>query len=250
MGNKVGLHPRRISSLALWAGSDHYSLKEVWSRAPFFLPVDRVTRVYEVRAKSLFGLGKSVYYAIEYSSESRDCFITLENLPKELEKRERAKIKPPGAALLLMRHCWREPTAMLLPLVIPLFLAAMILGLGLWNEIVLHNETILQFFARPGCDTECVRKVLSIHSLVVFLFLAQLSLMFLPVLLLLFQAPRYRSALNYRMIQSYSICTVVVGIVIFAQLLSFFPFRSYGRFVEMGFDPKVERLLSNLDKKK
>jgi hypothetical protein len=44
---------------------------------------------------------------------------------------------------------------------------------GLWNEYVLHSDTILGFFARPGCDETCVRKVLSIHSLVGLLFFIQ-----------------------------------------------------------------------------
>jgi hypothetical protein len=77
----------------------------------------------------------------------------------------------------------------------------------------------------------------------------QLSFVLLPIALLVFQAPRYRSAVNYRMIQGYSLATVVVGFVILGQLLAFFPFRQYGRFLELGFDPKVERMISNLKHK-
>jgi len=43
---------------------------------------------------------------------------------------------------------------------------------------------------------------------------------------------------------------VVVGFVILGQLMAFFPFRQYGRFLELGFDPKVERMISNLKQKK
>jgi hypothetical protein len=247
--NGVRIDPRWSGALAFWAGSDHYSLKQAVFRAPFYLPVDRVLRVYEVKAKSLIGLGSPTRYAIEYQSERRRCFITLERLPEELEGRERKTTNPPGAALLFFQHCWNEPSALLLPLLIPFFLGFMIVLLGIWNEFVLHNREVLSFFAKPGCDLDCVRKVLSIHSLVLFLFLAQISLVLLPIGLLVFQAPRYKSALNYRMIQSYSLVTVVVGVVVLGQLITFFPFRQYGRFVGLGFGPKVERVLSKLNQK-
>jgi hypothetical protein len=120
---------------------------------------------------------------------------------------------------------------------------------GIWSDEVLHNPDILSFFARPGCDTGCVRSVLSIHILVGILFFVQLMLLFMPILLLFFQAPRYRSALNYRMVQSYSVVTVILAAFLFVQLVAFFPFRQYGKFVGLGFDPKVVRLISNLKAK-
>jgi hypothetical protein len=127
---------------------------------------------------------------------------------------------------------------------------AMLWALGLWDEHVLHNPYVQGFFANPGCDANCVSKVLLIHSVVGFFFLVPpLVLLFLPVLLLLFQAPRYRSALNYRMVQSYSLASMVVGVCLMVFLMAGFPFQQYGRFLELGFDPKVDRALSNLKSK-
>ena len=246
MGNKVT--PSWSGALALWAGSDHYGLGQVLRRAPIELPIEKVTKVYEIAAKPLIGLGGGAKFAVEYRSEFRDCFVTLEQLPANLQACPRSTINPPGAFLQFFRHCSREPSALLLPLAVPFFTMVMMIMLGLWNDHVLHHPDVLAFFANPGCDTHCVEKVLRIHSMVAFLFLVQFAMVFLPLALLFFQAPRYKSALNYRMVQSYSFTTIVVGCVIFAQLVVFFPFKQYGRFLGLGFDPKVERMLNNLNK--
>jgi hypothetical protein len=250
MSKTVGVIPSWTGAWAFWAGSDHYNLRQVLARAPFELPIERVTKVYDLESKPLFGLGGKARYALEYRSEHRECFVTLEELPQELREMPRTKIKAPGTLLVFLRHSWREPTALLLPFLIPFVTMMMMWMLGLWNEYVLHQNDLLAFFANPGCNKDCVGQVLRIHSMVGFLFLVQLSFVLLPIVLLLFQAPRYRSAVNYRMIQGYSLATVVVGFVILGQLMAFFPFRQYGRFLELGFDPKVERMISNLKQKK
>lgn len=250
MKKTVVVIPSWTGALAFWAGSDHYGLLQAIRREPFLLPIDRVNKVYELESKPLIGLGASARFAIEYSSERRECFIALESLPDELRELDREKIRAPGTMLVFLRHSWREPTALLLPFFIPFFTMMMMWMLGLWNEHVLHHSDVLGFFANPGCDQVCVAQVLRIHSMVGFLFLVQLSFVFLPIGLLVFQAPRYRSAVNYRMIQGYSMATIVVGSFILLQLMAFFPFRQYGRFLEMGFDPKVERMISNLKQKK
>lgn len=250
MSNRVSIEPRWSGALAFWLGSDHYSLLQALRREPFIIPADRVTKVYEIKAKPLIGLGSPTRYAIEYHSAERECFITLETLPEELKGISRTTTNPPGAALLFFKHSKKEPTALLLPLVIPLFAVLMILLLGAWNEFVVRDHAVQAFFATPGCNEECVRKALSLHSLVIFLFLVQFAIMLLPVALFFLGAPRYKSAVNYRMIQSYSVVTVVVTAVIFLQLVAFFPFRQYGKFVELGFSSKTERILSNLNSKK
>ena len=250
MSKTVGIIPSWTGALAFWAGSDHYGPLKVIRRAAFELPIERVTKVYELESKPLIGIGGSARFAVEYKSEQRDCFITLVSLPEELAHWPREKIRAPGTLLVFLRHSWREPTALLAPFFIPIFTMVMMMMLGLWNDYVLHHEDVLAFFANPGCDRECVSQVLRIHSMVGFLFLVQLSFVFLPIVCLLFQAPLYRSAVNYRMIQGYSFATVIVGFFVFAQLISFFPFKQYGRFLELGFDPKVERILSNLKHKK
>jgi hypothetical protein len=235
--------------LSFWVGSDHYSLAQALRRECFLIPVGRVARVYEVRARPLIGLGSPRNYALEYSSGRRDCFITMEELPPELAHAEKTVISPIGALRLLMEHLRREPTVLFLPLLMPLFMGMMIVLYSLWNEYVLRNPEVLTFFANPGCDLNCVRKVLSIHSLVGLLFFLQIMAVLLPFLLLWFQAPRYRSVVSYRVIQGYSLAGVTLGAVIFIQLVVFFPFRQYTRFVEMGFGPAAERTVANLKNK-
>jgi hypothetical protein len=100
MSKLVGVTPSWSGALALWAGSDHYSLAQAFRREQFFLPIDRVSTVYQIHARPLIGLGGGAKFALEYSSEMRDCFVTLEYLPEELEARDRVAITPPGAALL------------------------------------------------------------------------------------------------------------------------------------------------------
>lgn len=250
MSYKVGVNPSRLGALSFWAGSDHYSLSQALKRERFFIPIGRVSKVYEVRAKPLIGLGSPRNYAVEYSSGKRDCFITMEELPAELRDAKRIVISPLGAMRLVMSHLRREPTVLFLPLLAPFFMGLMIGLFSLWNDLVLHNPDVLAFFANPACEANCVRKVLSIHSLVGLLFLLQITALLFPLALWYFQAPRYRSVVNYRVIQGYSLAGAVVGAIIFVQLMFFFPFRQYTRFVEMGFGPKAERLLSNLNNKK
>lgn len=243
--------PSLGGALALWAGSDHYDLTDALRREPFTLPTHEVKKVYRMDSARLPWLPQFRRYAVEYSSGRRDCFVLLPELPPELiQKEEPEQISFYQAAALLMEHVRREPTVFLLPLVVPVGFFLCVALFGLWNQLVLHNLDFLSFFVRPGCDVGCVRKVLSIHSLVALLFLLQFLMLFLPIGLWLFQAPRYRSALNYRMIQSYSAATMVVGAVIFAQLVVFFPFRQYGRFVELGFHPKIEKAFADLKAKK
>ena len=249
MSNRVAVIPSWAGGLAFWAGSDDYSLKRVIRRAPLFLPVDRIIKVYEIESKSLVGLDSPSRFAIEYNSKERHCFITLQSLPEKLNHLPRQKINPPGAALLFFKHSWREPTALLLPFLVPFIMLLMMMTLEVWDHYVLHNPDILAFFSKPGCDLNCVHKILSIHSMVGLVFLIQTMMLLLPMAVLLFQAPKYRSALNYRMIQSYSLATILVGLFVFGQWVAFFPFKHYGKFVEMGFDPKVERMLENLKTK-
>jgi len=248
--SSVLIRPSWFGRVTFWVGSDEYGLKEVILRAPLEIPLERIIQVYEIKAKSLIGLPSPSKYAIEYQSKERHCFITLEKLPEELAHLERMSINPPGAAMVIFQQTWREPSALLLPLLLPVFIFLCLLMLGLWNDYVLNNHDLLAFFARPGCAESCVQKVLSIHSLVAFLFLIQLSVLLLPLLVFYFHAPRYRTALNYRMAQGYSLATIVVGVVIFGQLMAFFPFRQYGKFTEMGFNPRVEKIFKGLRHKK
>lgn len=250
MENRVVIKPGWIGSFALWAGSDQYSFAQALKRSEFSISQKQITNIYVIEANSLVGLGGTQRFAIEYNSGKRDCLVTVDEIPEDLLSREKVVLHPIGAAVLFMRSCWKEPTALLLPLALPVVLAAMMVLFQYWNDYVLHNQDILTFFAKPGCDENCVRKVLSIHSLVVLLFLLQFVILFLPLGLLFFHAPKYKSAFNYRLMQTYSLATVLVGAIIFVQLVVFFPFRQYGKFVGLGFDPKVERLLSNLKVKK
>lgn len=245
----IVIKPGWVGAFALWAGSDQYGFAKALRREPHSLPADQVTNIYVIEANSIFGLGGTYRYAIEYISEQRECLVSVQELPHELVIREKIALHPIGAGLLFLKSCLREPSALLMPLALPVILASMMILFGYWNDYVLHNQEVLSFFAKPGCDESCVRKVLSIHSLVILLFMLQFVILLLPLALLFFQAPKYKSAFNYRLTQTYSIATVVVGMVVFVQLMAFFPFKQYGRFLEMGFDPKVEKLLSNLKAK-
>lgn len=242
--------PGRAEAWGLWAGADHYSLVEAFRRAPFALPLDQIARIYRVESPPWPGFPRVSRYALEYRSKERECFVLLGELPAELRSAALDTLSVTAAFSRILSHVRREPTVFLLPLALPLaFFLAMAL-FGLWNEYVVRSPELNTFLARPGCTATCVRKVLSIHSLVALLFLLQSLMLFLPMALLFFHAPRYRSTVNYRMIQSYSLASVIFSAVIFAQLLAFFPFRQYGKFVELGFDPKVERALNALKAKK
>jgi hypothetical protein len=248
--NSISVSPKWSGAITFWMGSDQYSLKNALKMEPLEIPLNRITRVFQIESKSLLTRREFVSYGIEYQSDFRECYISLKSLPPEMKGIERVRISNREAAHFLFKHSWREPTALLMPFFLPFFVAILIGLLGAWDDYILHDREILSFFARPGCDVDCVAKVMRIHTLVGFLFLVPLGILLLPLGFLFFQAPRYRSALNFRMIQAYSVVTLTVGLFVFVQLVAFFPFRQYGKFVELGFDPKVERVLSNLKTKK
>lgn len=251
MNRKVIIHPSRMGALALWGGSDHYSLKQALQKAPFHLPTEKIRSIHEVTFSIFETIDLNRKYIVEYRSEERDCFISLQKLPEELRDFSvRKNIGPLDAVFLFLKSCWREPSALLIPFIIPLIYSIFILMYSSWSQYILHNQDILAFFSRPGCENECVRRVLSLHSLVGLLFFFQLMFLFVPIISLFFQAPRYRSAMNYRFTQSYSAATILVGIVVFVQLVAFFPFKQYGRFVGLGFDPKVDKMFSQLKDKR
>ncbi len=250
MNRKVLVKPRWSGALTFWLGSDEYSLGKALKRAPLELQTQQIMRILQIESKSLVTRKQHISYGIEYQSEFRECYLAVNELPKEIESLPRTRISNRAAANFLFQHSWREPSALLMPFVLPFFIAIMIALLGMWDEYVLHDKNILSFFARPGCDVDCVANVLRIHTLVAFLFLIPIGILLLPIAFLLIQGPRYRSAINYRLLQGYSTVTVVVGIFVLAQLMVFFPFKQYGKFAGLGFDPKVERLLANLKNKK
>lgn len=229
--------PSILRAFALWAGTDHYSLHQALRRAPFTLPERAIKSVYNVR---YLGSSRSV---VLYHSGERDCVAIL----PFAEGGEPLSLA--GFSGLLLAQVRKEPSVLLLPLALPVAFSLVVILFNLWNSLVLHNAEFLSLFVQPGCDISCARKVLSIHSLVALLFFLQTMMVALPVALLLFQAPRYRSAINFRMIQGFSFASVLVGAVIFAQLLAFFPFRQYGKFTELGFHPKVEKAFSILRQK-
>ena len=78
MGKTVEVTPSWFGVLAFLGGSDHYSVRHALTRAPVAIPVDGVSKVYEIEAKPLVGIGGSAKFAIEYKSELRDCFVSLE----------------------------------------------------------------------------------------------------------------------------------------------------------------------------
>lgn len=247
---KIVIKPGTIGAIALWLGSDQYVFLQALRREEFSIGADKIKKIYTVEADSILGLRKTQRFAIEYTSGHRDCLISVEKLPETLHSTLHQRISPLGIFALFLKSFWKEPSAILYPLILPFLLSVMMFLFGVWNDQILHNPSVLDFFAKPGCDAICVRKVLSIHSLVVLLFLLQGILLFLPWLLLFIQAPKYKSALNYRITQIYSVTAMVIGAVVFVQLLMFFPFKQYGKFLELGFDPKVERMLANIKEKK
>jgi hypothetical protein len=241
---------RGLNGLAFWAGSDHYSLLDACRRRPFQIPLTEVKRVLRIAFRDIPGFQED-RYLIEYFSGRKECMVILEALPPDLQLAHRPeKISPFGVIWKYLDLFRREPTAMLLPLALPLGIALVMTLFGFLSDLVLKNPDVLGFLARPGCEADCVEKVLRLHSLVGLLFIIQLFLLLMPFSLLFFHAPRYRYAFNVRVTQIYSVAAAVVGVFIFAQLVVFFPFRQYGRFVAMGLDPKVERLLIHLNEQK
>src|SRR6218665_302095 len=95
---RISLRPSWSGALAFWLGTDHYSLRQALRRDLFEIPAERVSKVYEIRARPLIGLGSPTRYALEYRSSFRECFITLDELPPEIAHKERTTTNPPGAA--------------------------------------------------------------------------------------------------------------------------------------------------------
>lgn len=242
------VNPRGLQGLAYWLGSDHYTLLDAIRRAPMQIPVGEISRVSRIAFREIPGFQED-RYLVEYHSGRKDCMVILDELPADLPPRL-DKISPFGAARRYLDLFRREPTAMLLPLLLPLGIVLAMTLFSFLSDLVLKNPEVLGLFARPGCQADCVEKVLRLHSLVGLLFVLQLFLLLTPFSLLFFHAPRYRYAFNVRVTQIYSVTAAVVGVFIFAQLVVFFPFRQYGRFVAMGLDPKVERLLIHLNEQK
>ena len=248
LDNKVVIRPGWLGALAIWLGSDHYGFSKVLMKAPFQMPKENL-KLYQIQWRNFWGGGLNTRFAVEYSSSRRDCLITLAekpNVPDIIAE----EISPMAFFAHYINRMWAEPTAIVIPMLLPIIFPLFILLFAVWDQLVLHNSEILSFFVNPGCDAGCVRKVLSVHSLVGFLFITQFIFLALPMVLLFFHAPKYKSAISYRMIQSYSMAGIILGIFVSVQLLAFFPFKQYGRFLEMGFSSKVERLFAHSKDKK
>lgn len=240
MKKNIAVKPKALGGLVLWAGSDHYSIWDALRGRAFMLPISEINKIYRIKFSAIPGFEDR--FLIDYHSGQKTCLILVNQVPLGLGAVPESEISAAEAIGLYIRGFWKEPTALLLPLLLPLMICLMMGLFGLWDALVLKNPEVMSFFARPGCESGCVKKVLSLHSLVALLFLIQIFLLLLPIAFLFFQAPRYRTAFNYRMIQTYSVVTAVLGIYVFAQLMVFFPFRQYGRFVALGLDPKVEQI--------
>lgn len=246
---KFEIVPRGLAGLGLWAGSDHYGLREAFQRAPFQVPLEGVQRLSRIAFSEIPGFQED-RYLLEFNSGHKECIVFLDALPPELKDHKAERVSPFGACFRYLDLFRREPSAMLLPLALPVGIAAVMSIFALWNDLVLGSPEVLGFFARPGCDVNCVEKVLRLHSLVGMLFFIQIFLLLMPFTFLFFHAPRYRYAFNFRITQMYSITTAVIGVFVFAQLMVFFPFKQYSRFLALGLDPKVERMLSHLNEAK
>jgi hypothetical protein len=244
--NAVVKPNHQVGALALWAGSDHYPLGQALRVRDFHLPLNRLSRVYRINfGNRVFGLGQRERYIVAYQSNQRDCMVVLDSLPTELERVETVGLSPLGALQAYVRLLWREPTVLLSLLLIPLpILAVMLLFLG-WVNFVLQSPEVLNLFANSACPADCVQKVIKIHSMVGVLFLTPFALVLLPLMLMVFRAPRYRTALNYRFAQTYCAVTFAVAMYFLVQLVVLFPFRGYSRFVAVGFGPQAERFLND-----
>jgi len=238
-----GVKPRWYGGLALWAGSDHYSLWQALTAAEFQIPLDRVANVERVNF-GIPGLRHS-RYVLAYQSERRDCLVVVESLPAGLTGFAQTEMTPFGAAQLFLKMVWSEPLAVLSLLTIPLPIFFVMVLFLFWVNFVLQHQDLLAIFANQSCDAACVKYVLKIHSMVGALFLMPIALVFLPIALMLFQAPKYRAAINYRFAQSYCAVTLAIGIFLMAQLMVLFPYKNYGKFVMSGFGPEAVRFLKN-----
>jgi hypothetical protein len=229
--------PRGLRGLGLWAGSDHYSLVSAFRRATFSIPVSGVQRVSRIAFSDIAGFQED-RFLVEYNSGQKDCLVILDSLPAELKDHKIEKLSPFGACLRYLDLFRKEPSSMLLPLALPIGIALVMTLFGVWSDLFLRNSDVLSFFARPGCDAGCVERVFRLHSLVGMLFLIQLFLLLMPFSFLFIHAPRYRYAFNVRITQMYSITTAVIGVFVFAQLMVFFPFKQYTRFIALGWIPR------------
>ncbi len=248
MKEMAGIRPRWLGAMALWAGSDHYSLWQALRAQDFHLPVERVARVYRIDFHPALGFGLRSRFVVAYRSERRECLVVLDSLPAALAHFKPVAISPVGAMQLYLKLVWNEPAAILSLLLIPLPIFLVMILFLLWVNLVIQNPDILSLFSNESCDAVCASKVLKVHSMVGALFLMPFALVILPVGLMVFQAPRYRSAVNYRFAQSYCAITVAIGVYLLAQLMVFFPFKNYGKFVMSGFGPRAELFLKNRHK--
>ncbi|MCO5141543.1 MAG: hypothetical protein M9962_00465 [Oligoflexia bacterium] len=247
--NFVTFQPGWAFAFSFFWGTDHYGFRETLGRKALKIPLSSIKKIYQIECKPIIGLGAGHRYMVEYRSEMRDCLISLETLPEEVDSFEKIKVSSAGALLLMAKGLIQEPMALLLPLGLPVSMMLLMLMYLMWSQYVLQNPDVLAFFVREGCDKNCVYKVLSFHSLVFFLFILQLSVMILPLAFYYFQSSRFRTAFSYRMAQTYTVASVMVGVFVFVQLMIFFPFKQYSRFIGLGFGPKVEKILKKSTEK-
>lgn len=248
MNKMEAIQPRWIGALAIWAGSDHYSFWQALRAQEFTLPADCVTRVYRIDFPPVLGVGLRSRYVVAYRSERRECLVVLDLLPAGLVGWKHTVVSPVGAMQLFLKLIWNEPAAFLALLVIPLPIFFVMILFLLWVNLVIQNPDIISLFTNEACDALCASKVLKVHSMVGALFMMPIALVLLPIGLMIFQAPRYRSAVNYRFAQSYCAVTLAIGVYLLAQLMVFFPFKNYSKFVMSGFGPRAELFLKNRHK--
>lgn len=237
--------PRWHNALAIWAGADHYPLRHALLAREFSIPVERVSRVYRVEFLSVAGVGLRSRYLVAYRSEKRECLVALDVLPAGLEGWKPTVLNPMQAAQLYLKMVWSEPTAIVSLFLIPAPIFLVMILFLLWMKLVSNSPDLLGLFTTSACDAACVSKVLKVHSMVGALFLMPLGLVVLPIALMMFQGPRYRAAVNFRFAQSYCAVAMVVGVFLLVQLMVFFPFKNYGKFVGAGFGPRAELILKH-----
>lgn len=249
MTNKAIIKPRWIASLGLWAGSDHYSFWDALLARDFLLPLDRIMRVYRIKFPAIAGVEPRSRFIVAYRSGRRECLVVLDALPAELFGHHSLELRPIEALKLYGRVVWSEPMALLSLLLIPLPILLIMILYFVWMTSVLRSPEVLALFINENCDASCVSNALKVHTIVATLFLMPLALVALPLGLMLFRVPRYRSALNYRFAQSYCAITLCVGVLLLAQLVLVdnFPFKKYGKFAMEGFRPHNQLFLKYKD---
>lgn len=245
MGKSAAIQPRMLGALALWAGADHYSLWQAITRQSFCIPAERVSRVYRIEFPKVAGVGPRDRYLVGYRSEKRDCLVVLDQLPAGLEHWAPMGLTPMMALRLFLRLIWSEPSAVVSLFLIPLPIFLLMILFVAWVNLVSHNPEVLSIFRTETCDSGCVEKVVKVHSMVGVLFMMPFALVVLPLGLMIFQAPRYKSAIHYRFAQSYCAVSLAIGVYLLAQLMVFFPFKNYSKFVMGGFGPQAEYFIKN-----